>query len=523
MVKDKLRPKRIFKNKKGYYFKVNGKRKYIKFDEKKISDKQLLNINIKNVFGYVNRKPKGAKRTRKPKTKVEDEGRDLTKIKTIPVIPIDKVKTEVSAVGTNIVGQNKPSYQGYTLGDLTDLVFSKKVVPELTIEGSIKREDKEKLKKDYEEKIRLLVESSLGNDTSTIKGLLSKNLGDISTEDVRKLVKKLDTKERFRPLTDGGVEEGKPDDIPSMIGEEDEEEKEESGSARSPTAGEEDDKLSDLITEAGREGEFLVGRKKQSTLTPNVINSLLEDSGFTRKRGVRRNVSQYTPDDWKELGQILVKIETPEKLKKEYLTALGELTKEGRSNSQIQRDYKKIKDIVVEMYNKKIGKGLGESDGLWNTEIDQIFKDKLPEKIIPVISNDEMPTLLKYINKDTDRFGFVINSDDSDSQGSHWKAVFISRPDASVEVYDSLVSIPNEKFIKDLFKVVDAFKDDVMYKLKINTVRDQSEQSSNCGHFAVNFLINRFKGKKFKNASLFDKVDKSGEGEKDIKKFKSFL
>ncbi len=511
MVKDKLRPKRIFKNKKGYYFKVNGKRKYIKFDEKKISDKQLLNINIKNVFGYVNRKPKGAKRTRKPKTKVGDDGRDLTKIKTIPVIPIDKVKTEVSAVGSrvpplqdgsrgNIVGQNKPSYQGYTLGDLTDLVFSKKVVPELTIEGSIKREDKEKLKKDYEEKIRLLVESSLGNDTSTIKGLLSKNLGDISTEDVRKLVKKLDTKE------------GKPDDIPSMIGEEDEEEKEE-----------DDDNLSDLITDAGREGEFLVGRKKQSTLTPNVINSLLEDSGFTRKRGVRRNVSQYTPDDWKELGQILVKLETPEKLKKEYFTALGELTKEGRSNSQVKRDYKKIKDTVVEMYNKKIGKGLGESDGLWNTEIDQIFKDKLPEKIIPVISNDEMPTLLKYINKDTDRFGFVINSDDSDSQGSHWKAVFISRPDASVEVYDSLVSIPNEKFIKDLFKVVDAFKDDVMYKLKINTVRDQSEQSSNCGYFAVNFLINRFNGKKFKNASLFDKVDKSGEGEKDIKKFKTYL
>ena len=519
MVKDKLRPKRIFKNKKGYYFKVNGKRKYIKFDEKKISDKQLLNINIKNVFGYVNRKPKGAKRTRKPKTKVErgsaphdgrrgDDGRDLTKIKTIPVIPIDKVKTEVSAVGTNIVGQNKPPYQGYTLGDLTDLVFSKKVVPELTIEGSIKREDKDKLKKDYEEKIRLLIESSLGNDTSTIKGLLSKNLGDISTEDVRKLVKKLDT----RPLAT--AEEGKPDDIPSMIGEENEEEKE----------GDDDvDKLSDLITEAGRAGEFLVGRNKQTSLTPNVINSLLQDSGFTRKRGIRRNVSQYTPDDWKELGQILVKIDTPDKLKKEYLTALGELTKEGRSTSQIKRDFKRIKDIVVDMYNKKIGKGLGESDGLWNTEIDQIFKDKLPEKIIPVISNDEMPTLLKYINKDTDRFGFVINSDDSDSQGSHWKAVFISRPDASVEVYDSLVSIPNEKFIKDLFKVVDAFKDDIMYKLKINTVRDQSEQSSNCGHFAVNFLINRFKGKKFKNASLFDKVDKSGEGEKDIKKFKTFL
>jgi len=493
MVKQKLRPKRIFKNKKGYYFKVNGKRKYIKFDDKKISDKQLININIKNVLGYVKRKPKGAKRT----TKKE---RDLTKIKTIPVIPIDKVKTEVSAIGTNVVGQNKPSYQGYSLSDLTNLIFSKKVIPELTVEGSIKREEKDKLKKEYEEKIKLLVESSL-SDTATIKGILSKNLGDISTEDVRKLVKKLDTK--------------KPDDIPSMVGEFEEEEEEE----------EEDEGKSDLVTEAGNEPIFLVGKTKRGRLSPQLINSLLEDTTFIKKRESegKINISQYTEKDYIDLGQFIVVRDIPDKLKKEYLSALDKFKKIGRSNTQIRKDEKEIKDIIVEMYNKKIGKGLGESDGLWNSEIDQIFKDKLPEEIIPVISNDEMPTLLKYINKDTERFGFIINSDDSDKGGTHWKAVFISRPDASVEVYDSLVSIPNEKFIKDLFKVVDAFKDDVMYKLKINTIRDQSEKTGNCGYFAVNFLINRFKGKKFKNASLFDKVDKSGEGEKDIKKFKTFL
>lgn len=488
MVKEKLRPKRIFKNKKGYYFKVNGKRKYIKFDNKKISDKQLININIKNVLGYVKRKPKGAKRTSKKE-------RVLSKIQTIPVIPIDKVKTEVSAIGTNIIGQNKPSYQGYSLSDLTNLIFSKKVIPELTVEGSIKREDQNKLKKDYEEKIKLLVESNLG-DTATIKGILNKNLGDISTEDVRKLVKKIDEKKK--------------DDVPSMVGEFEEDEV--------------DEGKSDLITEVGKDPVFLVGRNKQTTLTPNVINSLLEDSSFTQKRGDRKNVSQYTPDDWKELGQILIKIDTPDTLKKEYLSAVGEVVNiKDKSNTQIKKDFKRIKDTVVDMYNKKIGKGEENKGGLWNSEIDEIFKDKLPEEVVPVISNDEMPSLLKYINKDIERFGFIINNDNSDKGGSHWKAVFISRPDASVEVYDSLVSIPNEKFIKDLFKVVDAFKDDVMYKLKINTIRDQSEKTGNCGYFAVNFLINRFKGKKFKNASLFDKVDRSKEGEGEIKKFKTYL
>jgi hypothetical protein len=202
---------------------------------------------------------------------------------------------------------------------------------------------------------------------------------------------------------------------------------------------------------------------------------------------------------------------------------------------------KKITDKIKTMLNRKLGYGkffkggryivepeqcggaIGGDDGLWNTEIDEIFKDKLPEEYIPVISNDEMPSLCKYINKDTEKFGFIINTDNHDKQGSHWKAVFISRPEASVEIYDSLVSIPDEKFMKDLFKLVDCFRDNIMYKVKVNMIRDQSEKTENCGYFAVNFLINRFKGKKFKNATLFDKVDKSGDGEKDIQKFKTFL
>ncbi len=53
----KYRPKRVFKNKKGYYFIVNKKKRYIKLGED-ISEKKLININIKNVMGYVPRKNK---------------------------------------------------------------------------------------------------------------------------------------------------------------------------------------------------------------------------------------------------------------------------------------------------------------------------------------------------------------------------------------------------------------------------------------------------------------------------------
>ena len=41
----KYRPKRVFKNKKGYYFLVNKKKRYIKLGED-ISEKKLINIII---------------------------------------------------------------------------------------------------------------------------------------------------------------------------------------------------------------------------------------------------------------------------------------------------------------------------------------------------------------------------------------------------------------------------------------------------------------------------------------------
>ena len=49
--KAKRRPPRIRKNKRGYYYIVNGRRKYIKVP-KDVTERQVFNINIKNVLGY---------------------------------------------------------------------------------------------------------------------------------------------------------------------------------------------------------------------------------------------------------------------------------------------------------------------------------------------------------------------------------------------------------------------------------------------------------------------------------------
>jgi len=52
-------------------------------------------------------------------------------------------------------------------------------------------------------------------------------------------------------------------------------------------------------------------------------------------------------------------------------------------------------------------------------DIETILKKKL-HTYIPVIASDEIPTLCKYINKNTNEFGFIINSDPHNMPGHHW-------------------------------------------------------------------------------------------------------
>jgi hypothetical protein len=71
--------------------------------------------------------------------------------------------------------------------------------------------------------------------------------------------------------------------------------------------------------------------------------------------------------------------------------------------------------------------------------------------------------------------------------------------------------------------------DDVYYKLKINMVKDQKDDTSNCGFYVIKFLDDRFDGKSFKDASMFSKIDfskvkdNSKQGEKAIEKYKNYI
>jgi hypothetical protein len=486
----KFRPKRIFKNKKGYYFKVNKRKRYIKFDGK-MKEKSLININIKNILGYMGRKPKPKKLK---KSAPESRGQ----------VPVN---TDVSSSGSNL---KKPP--GYVLSGLSDLLFSKRFIPQLTYQpsgqivpyipkGNSSTEDYTKIINELSKTVKRLVPLTI------------KDKPEITRDDIRDIVlseaKKIDIPGYVSMVVDEKVK-----DMNSFI----------------PYAESQEDvhiPFEEVPIEAGIPAEEVKSESKHEeklkrTPKPKVYTTFNKDViQFLLGYDIigKPSISDYTDDDFKEVNDALQIFYEDRPIVKE----IGQLKK--FKTKTLTGISKKYSSKMLELANQLKGEGKnGDKDeGLYNDEISEILSKKIPEEYIPVIANDQMETLLPFINKDTERFGFVINTDNAGEVGSHWKAVFISRPDASVEIYDSLVSLPDKNFMGDLRKLVKKMNDNLLYKVKVNMCKDQSDDSSNCGYFSAKFLIDRFSGKAFKCASNYDKLDKSVKGEKDIERFKSYL
>ena len=156
-----------------------------------------------------------------------------------------------------------------------------------------------------------------------------------------------------------------------------------------------------------------------------------------------------------------------------------------------------------------------KEDGMTGQDIETILQKKL-HTYIPVIASDEIPTLCKYINKNTKEFGFIINSDPHDMPGHHWRSIYINRARAEICYYDSLTSDPSEECLRGLKALMKRMDDPLYYVLKINKVKYQSNTTATCGAFALKFLDDMYHGKKFKEATGYDD---HVNGEKDIKRY----
>ncbi len=180
--------------------------------------------------------------------------------------------------------------------------------------------------------------------------------------------------------------------------------------------------------------------------------------------------------------------------------------------------YKDFYNTSLEI--KKTAVGFGESDyeGLYGDEIIKIMK---PYKgFLGVIMNDEIPDLIKD-SLHYDRFGFVINTDNHDQEGSHWCAIFVDIPDGSIEYFDSFGDEPSETIKKDMMDLIEAHKINYLMKFKVNGAKVQDLRTGSCGWFAMKFLIDRFNGVPFDIASGFRvKSIGSKKGESSVNKMK---
>lgn len=175
------------------------------------------------------------------------------------------------------------------------------------------------------------------------------------------------------------------------------------------------------------------------------------------------------------------------------------------------------KEKFYEFFPRKKGEGIDPSHkGLSDIEIDTVMK-KFPQ-YLGTIAHNEINKL--HINPRSEG-GFIINTDPISKPGRHWQAIYFdARPSGNNEIdfYDSFGDPVDKNILKDLKDVANKLDAKTYLKFKENRIKQQSDLSSNCGFFCMKFLIDRFNGKPFKDASGYSDVL---HGEGDIERFKA--
>ena len=140
------------------------------------------------------------------------------------------------------------------------------------------------------------------------------------------------------------------------------------------------------------------------------------------------------------------------------------------------------------------------------------------KQFIGVFPKDHMYKAIAEI-KPKSKNGFILNLDTSDKPGSHWVAVFADPK--SVEYFDSFGRNPPADILKELKRIPRKIDGGEIPKLKINKKVTQDDASVACGYIASKFLMDRFRGKGFKQATGFSIKDSEDNAEQ--MKFKYML
>lgn len=91
--------------------------------------------------------------------------------------------------------------------------------------------------------------------------------------------------------------------------------------------------------------------------------------------------------------------------------------------------------------------------------------------------------------------GMVLNLDEHDEPGSHWVAVFVDKPNRTVEYFDSFADeTPDE--VLQFFEDVKRSAPHARWTLKENNVAHQ-RGNTECGVYSIHFIVKRLTGASF--------------------------
>jgi len=170
---------------------------------------------------------------------------------------------------------------------------------------------------------------------------------------------------------------------------------------------------------------------------------------------------------------------------------------------------------------EQVGDGvLLYGNGIWNYTIDKIMKKNFKWfGYIGCFSFDELEQIYKYIIKNKLKyFSFILNTANNNKDKinpMHWIAVFCDG--ASIEYYDCW---GKNIRLKDFQNITAKYLPSIFshyLKFKYNTIKNQSMKSNTCGYFAMKFLISRYIGISFKDATNYKNVNMN---EKNINEFR---
>lgn len=164
--------------------------------------------------------------------------------------------------------------------------------------------------------------------------------------------------------------------------------------------------------------------------------------------------------------------------------------------------------------------------GLYDSQIDDMMRG-YPE-YVGCISRDEIAGLNlpeKIGEPGHGRFGFVYNTVPSNKPtvyDGHWRAIYIDLDnDKEIDHYDSFGDPAEPDIQAQIKRLLDQFNLPYYLKWKDNRVVDQRANSNNCGYFATSFLMDRFAGKPFKDASGYSNIQAGERKARGLnKKFK---